>query len=149
MSDLLKPAEKYCLQHCERGGAKLLATIYGGLGSVDTETNRFQGAYEYFDKEWDQIKKAIASGEMKRPDILEIFGLGRLGNGYHGLQEYSKAEDYYRKCLKEWDSQKIPGDQKIFQTHLATCLWLQGRLQEAEDVVKPIIQDWEDRSNFR
>jgi tetratricopeptide (TPR) repeat protein len=86
---------------------------------------------------------------MRRPDILEIFGLGRLGNGYHGLQEYGNAEEYYRKCLNEWDSQKIAGDQKIFRTHLATCLWLQGRLQEAEEVVKPIIHDWEDRSNFR
>jgi tetratricopeptide (TPR) repeat protein len=149
VADLLKPAEKYCLQHSEQGGAKLLAKIYGGLGSVDTETNRFRGAFEYFDKEWDQIKKAKDSGEMKQPDILEIFGRGRLGNGYHGLKEYPKAQKWYHECLEEWDSQKIAGDQKIFRTHLATCLWLQGRLQEAEEKVKPLIQDWDDRSNFR
>jgi hypothetical protein len=135
------------LLHREEGGYVILADIYGVLGSLDTETNQFQGAYDNFSNQWQYIQKALDSGELQKPSIWEVFGLGRLANGLQGLHKYQEAEVYYRKCLEAW--KEVPGDQKIFTTHLATCLWLQGRLTEAEETVTRIIIDRSDASNFR
>jgi len=145
---LLDPAEKYCLSRLEKGGGyRILADIYGGLGSLDTESNQFEKAYEDFSKQWKYLQLAFDVGELKRPNIWEVFGLGRLANGLHGLHRYHEAEEYYQKCLSTWKD--LPGDQKIFTTHLATCLWLQGRADEGEKVVRSIIKDWNDTTNFR
>lgn len=117
------------------------------MGSLDTETNQFQGAYNHFERQWHYLQKAFDSGKLQRPSIWEVFGLGRLANGLLGLHKYTEAEQYYRKCLEAWKT--VPGDQKIFTTHLATCLWLQGRLDEAEQTVTGIIKDRNDSTNFR
>lgn len=93
------------------------------------------------------MQLAFDAGELKKPSIWEVFGLGRLGNGLHGLHRYQEAEEYYQKCLDTWKG--LPGDQKIFTTHLATCLWLQGRADEGEKVVRSVIKDMNDTTNFR
>lgn len=148
MAELLGSAEIYCLSRLDFGGGyRILADIYGGLGSLDTESNQFQKAYDDFSKQWKYLQLAFDAGELKRPSIWEVFGLGRLANGLHGLHRYEEAETYYRKCLETWKG--IPGDQKIFTTHLATCLWLQGRPDEGEQVVRAIIKDFNDTTNFR
>ncbi|KAK9769980.1 putative NB-ARC domain-containing protein [Seiridium cardinale] len=148
VSDLLQPAEKYSLRHLHRGGGyRILADVYGGLGSLDTESNQFQGAYDNFKNHYQYVQLALDHDELQRPSIWEVFALGRLGNGNHGLHRYVEAESYYRQCLTAWE--KLPGDRKIFTTHLATCLWLQDRLEEAETVVRSIIKDQNDTSNFR
>ena len=148
VDDLLLPAEQYCLRHLEKGnGYKLLADVYGGLGALCTESNQFQGAYDNFADQWKYLQLAFEQHELEKPSIWEVFGLGRLGNGLQGLHKYEEAEEYYRKCLKAWKN--LPGDQKIFTTHLGTCLWLQGRLEEAEEVLLGIIKDRSDTSNFR
>ncbi|KAI1362814.1 hypothetical protein F5Y08DRAFT_354917 [Xylaria arbuscula] len=119
VADLLRPAERYCLQHLTQpGGNRILADIYGGLGSLDTESNQFQGAFNNFQNHHKYVQLALEAGELERPSIWEVFALGRLGNGYHGLHLYSDAESYYRKCLAAWE--ELPGDRKIFTTHLAT-----------------------------
>lgn len=148
MAGLLKPAEIYCLRHLEKGGGyRILADIYGGLGSLDTESNQFQKAYDDFSMQWKYLQQAFEAGELIKPSIWEVFGLGRLGNGLFGLHRYEEAESYYRRCLETWKG--LPGDQKIFTTHLASCLWLQDRLEEGEQVVRSIIKDWNDTTNFR
>ena len=144
---LLTVAEKYCKTHRDSGGDVILADIYGGLGSLCTENNQFQGAYDNFKLQWDCLTKAFESGALQRPSIWEVFGLGRLGNGLHGLHKYTEAEEYYRKCLAAWEN--VPGDRRIFTSHLATCLWLQGRLDEAETVVLSVLKDRKDLTNFR
>lgn len=147
VEDLARPAEAYCLSNIDKGPYRLLADIYGALGALCTESNKFQDAFDNFEKEWQYIERALESGELTRPTIWEVFGLGRLANGLHGLHRFSEAEKRYRECLKAWE--QVPGDQKIFTTHLATCLWLQNRLSEAEETVRRIIKDWNDTSNFR
>jgi hypothetical protein len=89
----------------------------------------------------------LNEGELSRPSIWEVFGLGRLGNGLHGLHRYVEAEEYYRKALKPWEG--MPGDRKKWISHIGTSLWLQGRLDEGEGVVKDIIKDEDDTSDFR
>ena len=144
----MEPAKEYCLRHLDKGGGyRILADIYGGIGSLCTESNQFHGAFDAFREQWKYLQKGFEEKELERPSIWEVHGLGRLGNGYHGLHRYQEAESYYRQCLEAW--KELPGDQKIFRSHLATCLWLQGRLDEAEDVVKEIIKDENDTSNFR
>ncbi|KAI1084628.1 hypothetical protein F5B20DRAFT_591667 [Whalleya microplaca] len=146
--DLLHSAKEYCLRHIECGGGfRILADVYGGLGSLDTESNQFQSAFDNFQNHEKYVQLAINSGELKRPCIWEVFALGRLANGFQGLHRYSEAESFYRKCLTAWEA--LPGDRKIFTTHLSTCLWLQGRVEEAEQVIRSIIKDQNDISNFR
>lgn len=148
MFNLLKPAKNYCLSRLDKGGGyRILADIHGGLGSLCTESNQFGKAYDDFSKQWKYLQLAFDTGELQRPSIWEVFGLGRLANGLHGLHQYQEAESYYRRCLDAWKG--LPGDQKIFTTHLATCLWLQGRPDEGEQVVTTVIKDWNDTTNFR
>ncbi|KAF9252092.1 hypothetical protein DTO013E5_886 [Penicillium roqueforti] len=148
VSDLLNPAKDYCIQHLASGrGYRLLADIYGCFGSLCTESNQFQGAYDNFATEWKYLEKAFEAGELERPSIWEVFGLGRLGNGHHGLHQYAEAEAYYRKALAAWEN--LPGDKKLWHSHLATCLWLQGRPDEGEVVVRGVIKDENDTTNFR
>jgi tetratricopeptide (TPR) repeat protein len=148
ISDLLLPAEEYCLRHLDKGGGyRILADIYGGIGSLHTESNMFQEAYESFQKEWDYTKLAFESGELQRPSIWEVFGLARLGNGLHGLNKYQEAEQYYYRALKAWKD--LPGDRTVYTTNLGICLWLQGRLDDAERTLRPLIKDRNDATNFR
>ncbi|KAJ5160567.1 uncharacterized protein N7482_007571 [Penicillium canariense] len=148
VSDLLKPAKDYCLHHLAGGGGyRLLADIYGCFGSLCTESNQFQRAFDDFTEEWRYLELAFKAGELEKPSIWEVFGLGRLGNGCHGLHQYKEAETFYRRALEAWGD--LPGDQKIWHAHLATCLWLQGRPDEGEAVVRAVIKDQNDTSNFR
>lgn len=124
-----------------------MADIHGGLGALSTETNQFQSAYDYFQRQWHYLQKAFDSGKLQRPSMWEVYGYGGLGNALQGLHKYTEAEHEYRQCLEAWKT--VPGDQKLFTTHLATCLWLQGRLDEAEQTVIGIIEDRNDSTNFR
>ncbi|CVK99417.1 uncharacterized protein FMAN_02259 [Fusarium mangiferae] len=148
INDLLLPAEQYCLRHLGKGGGyRILADIYGGIGSLHTESNMFQQAHDSFRREWDYLKLAFECGELQRPSIWEVFGLARLGNGLHGLNRYKEAEDYYHRALKAWGD--LPGDRTVYTTNLAICLWLQGRLNDAEKRLRPLVKDKEDATNFR
>ncbi|KAI1740720.1 TPR-like protein [Xylaria scruposa] len=148
INDLLLPAEEYCLRHLDKGGGyRILADVYGGIGSLHTESNMFQEAYDSFHKEWHYLKLAFKQGEIERPSIWEVFGLARLGNGLHGLNRYGEAEGYYYQALKAWDG--LPGDRTVYTTNLGICLWLQGRLDDAEQRLRPLIKDKEDVTNFR
>lgn len=146
--DLLLPAEKYCLRHLDVGGGyKILADIYGGIGSLHTESNKFEEAYDSFLKEWKYLELAFQFGELEKPSIWEVYGYGRLANGLHGLNRYEEAEEYYQKSLKAWEG--IPGDRTVYTTNLATCLWLQGKLGQAEALLHSVIKDRNDATNFR
>ena len=37
----------------------------------------------------------------------------------------------------------------MYTTNLGTCLWLQGRLDEAEERLRPLVKDREDATSFR
>ena len=70
-SPLLTPAKDYCTAHQDKGGARLLADIHGGLGSVDSETNQFQGMLDNFRTQWQYIQRAFAVGELQHPSICK------------------------------------------------------------------------------
>ncbi|CAG9996180.1 unnamed protein product [Clonostachys byssicola] len=148
VSELLVPAKEYCIRHLQKGGGyRILADIYGGLGSLATESNQFQRAYEDFNQEWECLKLAFEAAELTRPSIWEVFGLGRVGNGLQGLHRYTEAEEYYRMALEAWEG--LPGDRKVWVSNMCTCLWLQGKLDEGEKTIKAVIKDENDATNFR
>ncbi|VUC30705.1 unnamed protein product [Clonostachys rosea] len=148
VSELLVPAKEYCIKHLSKGGGyRILADIYGGLGSLATESNQFQRAYDDFNEEWECVKLAFDANELSRPSIWEVFGLGRVGNGLQGLHRYAEAEEYYRMALKAWEG--LPGDRKVWVSNMCTCLWLQGKLDEGEKTIKAVIKDENDATNFR
>ncbi|KAL3419104.1 tetratricopeptide repeat domain-containing protein [Phlyctema vagabunda] len=137
----LKPAEAYSLLHLNEGGGgdTLLADIYGGLGSLASETNQPQACYDYFHKQWECLQNSIKNGGIKQPDIREVFGLGRLGNANSAVHRFAEAEKYYEKMFKAWEG--LGGDQKFWRCHHASSLWLQGKLDEAEKRVRDIVID--------
>ena len=125
----------------------LLADIYGGLGSLNSETNNFQGTYDCFMNEWEHLQAAFSNGQLQRPNILEVFGLGRLANGLMALQRYPEAEDYYGRCFKTWEG--LPGDRLLWKANFTLCLRMQGKLDEAERLIVPAIKDRKDLSSTR
>ena len=62
----------------------LLADIYGGLGSLNSETNNFQGTYDCFMNEWEHLQAAFSNGQLQRPNILEVFGSWETCEWTHG-----------------------------------------------------------------
>jgi Flp pilus assembly protein TadD len=73
---------------------------------------------------------------------------GEIANGYHGLNQFDKAEGFYKKCLEIWNH-GVPGSPQICVSNMATCLWLQGKLEEAESYARSIITDWNDKSSYQ
>lgn len=125
----------------------MLSDLYGALASLQTESNQFQGCYDNFRKSLDCLELALDKGLISRPAMQEVNALGGVGNGYQGLHKYGEAEKYYRKALAAWKG--VPGNRTIYIANLSTCLWLQGKLEDAEQIVLTVILDTDDISTFR
>lgn len=125
----------------------MLSDLYGALASLQTESNQFQGCYDNFRKSLACLELAFDKGLISRPAMQEVNALGGVGNGYQGLHEYGEAEKYYRKALVAWEG--VPGNHAIYIANLSTCLWLQGKLDDAEQTVMTVILDRNDISTFR
>ena len=82
--------------------------------------------------------KALEKGLWVRPHVREALALGGLAQGYAGLDELEQAEVYYRGCIEAW--KECPGEPTIYQSHLATCLCFQGKLEMAEDILTEVIR---------
>ena len=147
MPGLLDTAKDYCLRHMEGMNHSVLADIHGGIGSLYSMTNDFQGTYEHFKSEWEHRQAAFASNQLQRPNILEVFGLGRYGNGLMALGRHEEAEQYYRRCFETWEG--LPGDRLLWKANFAFCLWLLGKLDEGHGLLAPALQDRWDTSSMR
>ncbi|KAK0611224.1 P-loop containing nucleoside triphosphate hydrolase protein [Immersiella caudata] len=141
LEHLLSGAEHCCLQldGCEL----ILADIYGARASVATETNQPSLALENFKLQHKAIDAATSQGMITLPDIRFCFGLGGMGNGIHGMGLYQDAEQWYRKCLRAFEG--LDADQRMYGGNLAFCLIWQGKLDEAQRVIDPIIKSAPDR----
>lgn len=137
-SPLLDIAQEYCHQHPENAEVNL-ADIYGALASRDSESNHLESALHNFQLQWEYLQKAFDKGLLERNKSYarEGLSLGGLGNGYAGVRQYSKAEEYYWKCLEVWKN--LPSDPTIYETHLAACLTVQGKFSAAEKVLNDCI----------
>jgi tetratricopeptide (TPR) repeat protein len=123
------------------------ADIHGGFGSLATETNQFQEAYDQFKLEYDNITTAIDRGFLTRPNVREAIAQGGIANGLNGLKKYAEAEKEYWKCIDIWRS--CPGQATIYEINLSACLWLQDKFEEAEHLLKKIIIDPDDTTTYR
>ena len=142
---LLDIAQSCCLslQNVEQ----ILADIHGCRASLHTETNAFPEAYSEFKLQFDYTTTAFANGLLLRPNVRDALSYGGLANGLQGLKRYPEAEKEYRTCIHIWES--CPGTPVIYQSNLATCLWLQHKLEEAETILDNIIIDQNDITSFR
>lgn len=136
--ELLDNARSWCAANPD-GCELLLADIFGAYASMDTEINKLPSALDGFQKQADFLEKARVKGQWVRPNVLEVAAVGGLANGYHGLNDYTKAEEYYRRTLELWKD--VPGNSNMYETHLGTCLTLQNKLDEAEKVFLRLIDE--------
>jgi Flp pilus assembly protein TadD len=110
----------------------------------------FQEAHDDFGAALRHIERALATGELQRPTIREAFAFGGVGNGLQGLKRYPEAESAYRRCIQVYSDPSTPlSTISVAPTNLASCLWLQGRLTEAETLLHTIIIDRNDVSSYR
>jgi len=110
----------------------------------------FEQAYEDSLAYLNCVKSALASGELERPTPREAIAHGSHGNGLQGLNRYEEAEVAYRNCMSTYHG--LPGPLSaisVAPTNFATCLWLQGKLDEAERLLNTIIVDRDDVSSYR
>lgn len=128
-----------------------MAAVYHIQASIETESNLFQAAYESFKLHHYHLERALESGLLERPSIMEVYALGGLGNGLQGLNRYTEAEDCYRRCIEKFAT-GFSGNlfsSSVAEVNLGTCLWLQGKLDEAEKLLLSLITNREDKTNYR
>ncbi|EAQ85334.1 hypothetical protein CHGG_09348 [Chaetomium globosum CBS 148.51] len=138
---LLQASEHYCLAH--DGCELILADIYGARASVATETNEQSSALENFKLQYEFVDKAVKRGMVDLPDIRYCFGLGGMGNGNQGTEQYEEAEQWYRKCFDAFEG--LDADKRMYGGNFAFCLIWQGKLDEAQAVIDPIMNSAPDR----
>jgi len=148
---LLETAENICKLH--KGSELILADIYGAYGSIDSESNDRESCKDNFDKQLKGLQVAIEKGLEKQPTVREALSYGGLANATMGMNQYAEAEELYKKCLEVWDG--CPGDPDIYVPHFAACLTLLGKVEEAEERLKNMIEKRKERygdkdlTNFR
>ena len=120
----------------------MLADIYGGLGLLYAEINRPQDTLENLQAALECVHKALNKSELRRPSMWEVDALQRVGNSLQRLRKYEEAESYYRSSLQAWGD--LPGEKKMYMAHFASCLLQQGKLDEAEETLRPLITDRSD-----
>lgn len=137
-SPLLEIAKQHCHRHPENAEVNF-ADIYGALTSKDSESNNLRSILMNFQSQWEYLQKAFKKRFLERDKSYarEALALAGLGNGYSGVQEYSKAEEFYWKCLEVWKN--LPSEPTIYETHLAACHTVQGKLDAAEQVLRNCI----------
>ncbi|KAI0449645.1 hypothetical protein F5B21DRAFT_34028 [Xylaria acuta] len=128
----------------------ILGEICRARAPLQTETNQPQQAFESFSKELEYVYEAFETGIMKRPHMQEVFSLGGVANALQGLHRYSDAEAYYRKSHEAFKG--MPGilsKMSIVQHNFGIYLWIQGRHDEALELLNSIITDRNDTTTYR
>lgn len=149
--NLLDVAEDVALRATDRPRMyPILGEICRARASIQTDTNQPQEAYTNFKQELDYVEAAFDAGVMSRPHMQEVFTLGGVANALQGLHRYSEAEDYYRKAIQAFEG--MPGilsKMSILEHNFAICLWIQGKPEEALQILDRIIVDRNDTSTQR
>lgn len=149
---LLNSAEAILLLYPEPKADDNLAAIYNARASLESESNLFEETLRDFSAQKDCIERLIKNDLIGQNDLREVFAVSGYANGLCGVGNYKEAE----KCYKQAQQLYISGgflkplhEISVAQSNLATCLWLQGNLTEAENLLKSIIFDRADASSYR
>jgi tetratricopeptide (TPR) repeat protein len=137
---LLDSARDLCIHHVP-DSELLLADIHGGYGAIDSERNKLQETLDHFSKQYKYLMEAFDKGLWKRPDVREALALGGLAQGHAGLDQYDEAEGFYLRYIETWKD--APGEPTFYRSHYGTCLCFQGKLDEAETVLREEIDSRE------
>lgn len=144
-------AEKIALKAPDRKSMLIiLGEICRARASLQSETNQPQQTYESFSKELEYVNESFEAGVRSRPHMQEVFTLGGVANALQGLHRYAEAEVYYRKGLEAFKG--MPGvlsKMSILEHNFGICLWIQGRLDEALEILDGIITDKNDTTSYR
>lgn len=137
-SELVESAEKCCIDQPE-GSESTLADLYHLKASLDSESNRPENAMENYKRFRDTFVEAQRKGLTEPCDIRQGTSLASMGHGLQCLDRYEEAEPFYRETLRVWKD-NLPGSPVLWELGLALCLYLQGKLDEAEEMCQQIIK---------
>lgn len=128
----------------------LLADIYGGLGSLNSETNNFQGTYDCFMNEWEHLQAALPPylsesprAYLSRPGIaLYAQGVVEVEQAKRLLRagEAAKSDAKFDASLDSF-TQALANFQKLLGTHRKTAdthYKVAGLLQRKRDYGKAV-----------
>ncbi|KAL9111738.1 MAG: hypothetical protein Q9227_003797 [Pyrenula ochraceoflavens] len=121
----------------------LLSKIYYYHGALCSVTNKRNKSFEAHSKFLD-LRERLES-QIPHQDELLPQALNEIGNDYMMREDYKLAESTYRasiekyKGLKTYDSLQL----SFPAGNLGLALWLQGRFDEASEVVMDALEDRE------
>jgi tetratricopeptide (TPR) repeat protein len=149
---LLTAAETILLASTDPEADLTLAAVYNVRASLETESNLFEEALQDFAAQQRCIDHSIQIGTLKHGDLREVFAVSGYANGLCGMNDYEVAEEMWKRAQQlyiDGGFTKPLHEISVAQSNLATCLWLQGKLSEAEDLLAKVITDRSDTSNYR
>jgi tetratricopeptide (TPR) repeat protein len=149
---LLTAAEAILLASTDPEADLILAAVYNVRASLETESNMFEEALKDFDSQQQCINRSIQHGTLKHGDLREVFAVSGYANGLCGINDYETAEKTWKRARQLYTDGGFPKplhEISMAQTNLATCLWLQGKLSDAEDLLAKVIIDRSDASSYR
>lgn len=118
----------------------LLSEINHDLGCIATETNQPEAALRHF-SEFNRSMIKFAGDEPQREDMRLAVSWNELGNAYMMNKQWTQAADCFIRSmdtLKQLNNFKKV-DLSFPQINLGFSYWLQGRLDEADEVLSDIL----------
>jgi tetratricopeptide (TPR) repeat protein len=119
---------------------KMVAEIHHDLGCIATETNQPIAALDHFTA-FNKARIEFADGKPQTKDMSLGVSWNELGNAYMMNEQWNSAADCFLRSmeiLKQLESFKKV-DLSFPQINLGFSYWLQGRLDEADQILSDIL----------
>ena len=119
---------------------KMVAEIHHDLGCIATETNQPRAALDHFTA-FNKAMIEFADGQPQTKDMSLAVSWNELGNAYMMNEEWNSAADCFLRSMEilhQLESFKKV-DLSFPQITLGFSYWLQGRLDEADQILSDIL----------
>ncbi|KAF2422211.1 TPR-like protein [Tothia fuscella] len=140
--DLVEVYCKYSFDDCEL----LLFDTYWIRGGTQLQLNIFEGGFRNFEKAYNLLQQAVSKGLINTNDDRIAIACGLKGNGHLAMYQFELAEEWYLKAFQRWE--KLPDDifkdKQLFASNIAVAYCHQGKLDAAEEILRPGIDKYEE-----
>lgn len=119
----------------------ILRTSHCFLGCTEADTNNYKGAQPHIQKWLDLVEKRTDGTGAQLRDFELGVAYNEVGGSYADNGDFDKAEEFIRRSIKTMKECKDfePNWLGWPQPNLGIVLWVQGRLDEAKDILEDIL----------